>query len=145
VANLGTLNLLTLLNFMLRLSKKTDYAIVAVSHLQKQRQPASAREIAAQYGLPAQLVANVLKTLSSNGILQSKRGAAGGYELSKEPDRITVGDVIRAIEGPWQFSDCSSIEKNCQAAGNCPAKTTVISINKKIESFMDNLTLTDIL
>lgn len=129
---------------MLRLSKKTDYAIVALSHLQKHGQPASAREISAHYGLPPQLVANVLKILTSNGILQSKRGATGGYELGKEPGSISIGDIIRAVEGPWLLSGCSGLEEDCQAAGNCPAKTTIVSIHRKIESFVDNLTLTDI-
>ncbi len=130
---------------MLRLSKKADYAIVALSHLQATQIPASARIIADRYHLSAQMLANVLKMLANTGILNSKRGAAGGYTLGKDPDQIFIGDVIDVIDGPMHISDCANVSAKCDAEYSCPAKVPMMMIHQKIKDFVDNLTLKDIL
>ena len=129
---------------MFRLSKKADYAIVALSHLHATSKPTSAKAIAASYDLSSQMLANVLKALAGAGILESKRGVAGGYVLGKDPKAITIGEVIDVIDGPSTFSDCTDISKNCRAAQLCPAKKPVVMIHKKIKTFVDNISLLDI-
>jgi len=129
---------------MLKLSKKADYAIVALSHLNATREPASAKEIAQCYNLSAQMLANVLKTLTHSGLLSSKRGVAGGYALGRSPKHIYLGEVIDAIDGRQSLSDCASLDKSCSAEQNCPAKSPILMIHKKIKQFMDSLTLADI-
>ena len=129
---------------MFRLSKKADYAIVALSHLHATQKPTSAKAIASSYDLSAQMLANVLKSLTSAGILESKRGVAGGYILGKDPGNITVGEVIDVIDGPSSFSDCTDISKTCRADRLCPAKKPVILIHKRIKYFMDSISLQDI-
>ena len=129
---------------MFKFSRKADYAIVALSHLQAQGKPASAREIAKTYGLSAQMLANVLKSLATAGILSSKRGVAGGYSLGKTPDRITIGEVIHVIDGAVRISDCTSSSHSCTAEENCPAKAPMIMIHDKIKNFVDGLSLADI-
>ncbi|OGG96434.1 MAG: hypothetical protein A2508_00725 [Candidatus Lambdaproteobacteria bacterium RIFOXYD12_FULL_49_8] len=129
---------------MLKLSKKADYALVALSHLQATELPASAKEIADRYNLSAQMLANVLKTLTQSGLLASKRGAMGGYALGKRPEHIFLGEVIDAIDGRQSLSDCTSLDKRCSAETNCPAKSPILMIHKKIKQFIDSLTLADI-
>lgn len=129
---------------MLRFSKKTDYAIVALSHLQTTGEPASAKAIASTYNLSSQMLANVLKSLAASGVLNSKRGVTGGYTLGKDPDEIYIGQVIDIIDGPVQISDCVDLNKNCMAESCCPAKVPMMMIHQKIKNFMDNLTLSDI-
>lgn len=129
---------------MLKLSKKADYALVALSHLQSHHGPASAKEIAQVYNLSPQMLANVLKRLAHSGMLNSKRGVTGGYALGRKPTDICLGEVIDVIDGKQALSDCTSFEKDCSAEPNCPVKSPITLIQKKIKHFIDNLTLADI-
>jgi len=86
---------------MLRLSKKADYALMAMKHLAQKRDisSTSAREIAEQYDIPIELMAKVLQRLVRMRLLASTQGTRGGYMLSRPPTTISVADVIEAIDG----------------------------------------------
>jgi len=129
---------------MLKLSKKADYALVALSHLHAHHGSASVNEIAQSYHLSPQMLANVLKVLANSGVLASKRGTSGGYALGRQPGQIFVGEVIDLIDGKQSLSDCASVDKGCDAESNCPAKRPLLMIHLKIKHFIDNLTLADI-
>ena len=88
---------------MFRLSKKSDYGLIALKHLaQHAEESVSAREIAAQYHIPAELLAKVLQRLARKGLLVSQQGTNGGYVLAKDPATISIVDVVEALEGPIQ-------------------------------------------
>ncbi|MDT8445948.1 MAG: Rrf2 family transcriptional regulator [bacterium] len=129
---------------MLKLSKKADYALVALSHLQSHAGSASAKEIADFYNLSPQMLANVLKRLAATGMLLSKRGVAGGYALGRHPQQIFLGEVIDVIDGKQALSDCTSFDKDCSAEPNCPVKSPISLIHNKIKHYIDSLTLADI-
>ena len=97
---------------MLRLSKKADYALMAMKHLalRGDRGSSSAREIAEQYDIPIELLAKVLQRLVRRGLLASQQGTRGGYQLARGPIQISVADVIQAIDGPVTVTACSSEE-----------------------------------
>src|ERR1044072_1301189 len=89
---------------MLRLSKKADYALIAMKHLALNRDAAvsvSAREIAEQYDIPIELMAKVLQRLVRSGLLISTQGPRGGYTLRRPAASISVADVIQSIDGPF--------------------------------------------
>ena len=76
---------------MFRLSKKSDYGLIALKHLaQHNEESISAREIAAQYHIPAELLAKVLQRLVRKGLLVSQQGINGGYVLAKDPTTISI-------------------------------------------------------
>ena len=81
---------------------KEDYGIRAAVDLAMHRSesPIQAKEIAERQSIPEQFLEQVLASLRRSGIVRSIRGPAGGYELADEPERISVGDVLRAISGP---------------------------------------------
>src|SRR5207247_4803067 len=85
---------------MLRLSKKADYALMAMKHLalHGDQGSSSAREIAALYNIPIELMAKVLQRLVRRGLLASHQGTHGGYQLARLPAQISVADVIQANE-----------------------------------------------
>src|SRR5438105_9981240 len=95
---------------MLRLSKKADYALIAMKHLalRGDRGSSSAREIAELYAVPIELMAKVLQRLVRRGLLASHQGTRGGYQLVRVASKISVADVIQAIEGPVQVTACST-------------------------------------
>ena len=106
---------------MLRLSKKADYALIAMKHLalRGDRGSSSAREIAGLYNIPIELMAKVLQRLVRRGLLASQHGTRGGYQLARAPLHITVADVIQAIEGPVTVTACSTDEGQCEQFSKC--------------------------
>src|SRR5260221_10837611 len=101
---------------MLRFSKKADYALMAMKHLavRGDRASSSAREIAALYNIPIELMAKVLQRLVRRGLLASHQGTRGGYQLARRPAQISVADVIQAIEGPVTVTACSTDDGQCE-------------------------------
>ena len=92
---------------MFRLSKKSDYGLIAMKHLAlHSEESVSAREIAAQYHIPAELLAKVLQQLARKGLLVSQQGMNGGYVLARDPARISIVDVVEALEGPISITPC---------------------------------------
>ena len=85
---------------MLRLSKKTDYAIILLTHLGEEEVPVSAQEVATRYKLPYPMVANILKQLVSSGLIESIRGKHGGYVLAKLTDEINLAEIIMVTDSP---------------------------------------------
>ncbi len=96
---------------MLRLTKKADYGLMALKYLAEQTaaqragssptHPAqSAKEIADAYHIPSQLLAKILQTLARAGLLVSHAGTNGGYALARPANKISLGSIIRAVDGP---------------------------------------------
>jgi Rrf2 family protein len=81
---------------------KTEYACIAVlelAHSHDRREPVRIRDIAQRHGIPSRFLVQILLQLKGAGLVQSTRGAAGGYQLAKSPDDITLLDVMSVIEG----------------------------------------------
>src|SRR2546423_14190912 len=106
---------------MLKLSKKADYALIAIKHLARQQaqRASSAHEIAQEYSISATLMAKVLQTLARNGLVNARHGAAGGDQFAKPPEQISALGVIFAIEGPGVSTSCVSSHGACGATQRC--------------------------
>src|SRR5919201_445368 len=94
---------------MLRLSKKTDYGLMAMVHLaaHEDQGAASARDIAEQYDIPLELLAKVLQQLMRKGLLRSLHGTRGGYRLARPASAVSVAEVIEALDGPLGITQCA--------------------------------------
>ncbi|MBF0350432.1 MAG: Rrf2 family transcriptional regulator [SAR324 cluster bacterium] len=125
---------------MLKLSKKVDYAIILLIHLGKSGNPVSAQEIAGMYQLPGPMIANILKQLASNQMIQSRRGQQGGYLLNKLPEEITLVDVIQSIDGNFNLVECAD-DGGCRISGNCPTKGPLAALHNQLKQFMETITL----
>ncbi len=97
---------------MLCLSKKTEYALVALAHLAEGGRIASAREIAHEHGLPQALLMNILKGLQGHGLLASTRGVKGGYRLARDLAAVSLYDFVAMVECAAQAGgeDCGCME-----------------------------------
>jgi Rrf2 family protein len=129
---------------MLRLSKKIDYGLILLRDLCQGQTALSAREIAEKYRLPASMAANILKALASAGILTSQRGALGGYVLSRHPGRISLAEIVEALEGPFLLVDCVSDDACCQFSPVCPTHDPMQAVHRKFKEFMMRLSLEEI-
>src|SRR2546427_11842215 len=109
---------------MFKLSKKADYGLIAVKHLATHRNALaySAAEIADQYGISGTLMAKVLQKLAREGVLQARHGAAGGYQLARDPEQISALDVISAIDGPVLITSCVTNHGNTDAPPSCSVR-----------------------
>src|SRR2546428_11831284 len=116
---------------MFRLSKKSDYGLIALRHLaQHHEESVSTREIAAQYHIPAELLAKVLQRLARKGLLVSQQGTNGGDVLAKDPATISIVDVVEALEGPIFITPCERGEE-CEELQMCSGRDSVLKINAK--------------
>ena len=128
---------------MLRLSKKADYALMAMKHLAQNAgaTSTSAREIAEQYDIPIELLAKVLQRLVRTGLLVSTQGTRGGYTLSRQPKLISIADVIQAIDGPLTVTACTTEKNDCEQYSKCSVRDPLWQIRERIVAALGTVTL----
>lgn len=132
---------------MLRLSKKADYALIAMRHLAAQQvdhAASSAREIAQQYDIPMELLAKVLQRLVRRGLLTSLQGTRGGYRLAHPATSISVADVIQAIDGPLTMTACSVDDQKCEQFSACNVRDPLWRIKDRIVTALANCSVYDL-
>src|SRR4029077_9576175 len=131
---------------MLRLSKKADYALIAMKHLalRGDHGSSSAREIAALYDIPIELMAKVLQRLVRRGLLASQQGTRGGYQLARLPTLISVADVIQAIDGPVTVTACSTKEGRCEKFAKCTVRDPLWRVRERILSALGECTIAEL-
>ena len=130
---------------MLKLSKKTDYAIVLLTHLGGTSKPVSAQDAAEFFSLPYPMVANILKSLVNSGIIISSRGKKGGYLLSRQAEDISLYEIIEATDNPFNLVDCCKDECNCMVHRQCPTKNSLYGLHLRIKRFFEKTTLLTII
>src|SRR5690348_15974620 len=131
---------------MLRLSKKADYALMAMKHLAQKRDVSStsAREIAEQYDIPIELMAKVLQRLVRMGLLASTQGTRGGYQLGRSATNISVAEVIEAIDGPFIVTACSTDKHDCEQFNKCSIRDPLWQIRERIAAALETVTIAEI-
>ena len=133
---------------MLRLSKKADYALMAMKHLAVKTETAasstSAREIAEQYDIPIELMAKVLQRLARSGLLTSHQGTRGGYTLARPTAAISVADIIQAIDGPLTVTACSTEDEQCEQFTKCNVRDPLWRIKDRILAALSTCSLAEI-
>jgi Rrf2 family protein len=119
---------------MLRLSKKTDYALLAMRHLaaNSDRGAVSARELAETYDIPPELLAKVLQKLVRGRLLESQQGLRGGYALARPASTMSVADVIQTVDGPLMVTACSEEDHSCGQYAKCNIRDPLWRIKDRI-------------
>jgi FeS assembly SUF system regulator len=130
---------------MLRLSKKADYALIAMKHLalREGQGSASAREIAEQFSIPVELMAKVLQRLARRGLLSSQQGTRGGYQLTRDSETISVADVIQAIDGPLTVTACSAHNDRCGQFATCNIRDPLWKIRELIVTALSTCSVSE--
>jgi Rrf2 family protein len=134
--------------FMLRLSKKVEYALIAMMHMSSRgtNRLTTARELSLAYHIPSELMGKVLQNLSKKGLITSVQGIKGGYKLNKPLKSITLKEILQALEGPFKIVNCMN-KKNetfCDQHLNCTIKNPMGIIQSRIEKMFDELNLQEI-
>lgn len=129
---------------MLRISKMTDYAIIVLGQMARNygRTYASA-ELAEAAGVAPPTVSKILKSLTRAEVLKSTRGARGGYELARPPEKTSIAHIIHALEGPIAITECGLEHDSCDQSTFCKLKTNWHVINHAINNALEAVTLAD--
>lgn len=140
---------------MLRLTKRTEYGLIALVHMAElaEARPAgaedeviSARAIGDIFPVPKRMLAEALKHLQQGGILESTRGVRGGYRLSRPADQISLGEIVSALEGPPTLTSCAgmgaaSSDGGCDVEPVCPIRSPLARLRTGIWTLFEGVTL----
>ena len=130
---------------MIRMTRLTDYGIMLLTLFARDaKHPMkSARDLSQQAKLPLPTVSKILKLLAKHGLLVAHRGVRGGFTLSRTPDRITMAEVIGALEGPIGMTDCCAPPSDCGIEKSCIVKSNWMKINRVVLEALDRITLAE--
>ena len=129
---------------MLRVSKKIDYALIAMHYIafMENDQVVNTKAIAEKYNIPLELLAKILQKLAKKGLVISHNGPKGGYLLAKDPAEISIGEVMEAIEGPIGIAECYHESENlCSQQAHCNIRTPMGVIQMKIIDLLKSISL----
>ncbi len=128
---------------MIKLSKLSDYGVVLMTELSRRRDQGcrTARDLSAELGLPQPTVSKLLKLLAKGGLLQSQRGAKGGYSLARQPEAIDLAQILVALEGPVSMTAC--VDGDCEHVDACGASDSWHWINQRVIDALREVTLAD--
>jgi FeS assembly SUF system regulator len=130
---------------MIRITRQTDYGILLLSQMASAPpgEVHTAKNAAHQSKLPLPMASKILKALAKGGLLVSHRGVKGGYQLASAADRISIADVIQALEGPIGITECSYNPGRCEQEGTCPVQTNWKRISVAMRDALDRIPLSE--
>ncbi|NLO89966.1 MAG: Rrf2 family transcriptional regulator [Clostridia bacterium] len=133
---------------MFRISTKGSYGLRAVLDLAGNSggRPVPLKEIAKRQEISEGYLEQLLTTLRKAGIVKSVRGQRGGFVLAKSPRDITVGDIIRILEGPIAPMDCVQDDSHvsCEQISSCVLRLVWLRLKENIQEAVDSITIEDL-
>jgi Rrf2 family protein len=129
-----------------RVSAKADYAVRAMLELTdaSSDEPAKGEAVSEAQEIPARFLENILSELRQQGLVQSCRGADGGYWLARPADQITIAEVIRAVEGPLATVRGEGPEEVRYQGVAAPLQQVWVALRTNIRSVLETVTLADV-
>jgi len=132
----------------MRISTRGDYATRALQDLalHYDQGPIAIERVAARQGLPVRYLEQLLLTLKRAGFLLSKRGVNGGYSLAKPPARITLGEILRTVDGPIEAIYCldQPPREECARESDCVLRDVWSEVGRAVSAIVDHTTLQDL-
>ena len=135
---------------MLSMTKRADYALLALSYLASQVEAGEHRlvntkEIAEQFELPVELLAKLLQILAKNGLVASHPGPTGGYRLLRSAKDISVAEVVTLIDGPVSMLHCSNGQDGaCKQYDRCTIRDPLAEIELRVKALLENISIAEI-
>lgn len=131
----------------MRFSTKEQYALRALVELARYhgQGPIPLRQVAASEGISLAYLEQIVSTLREAGLLKSRRGVYGGYSLTRMPNQITVGDILRVLEGSIVPVPCVSDEGSCMRETDCATRIVWERVRSSLVETLDGITLHDLI
>ena len=126
---------------MLKLTKKADYALMAMKHLAEHPTGSarSAKDVADAFSIPPEALAKILQRLAKAGLLHSQHGINGGYTLARPAATISAFEVIQAIDGPFFITSCVTVRGECDQSDRCNIREPLRKVNESIEAVLKRI------
>src|SRR5271165_2842331 len=126
---------------MLKLTKKADYALMAMKHLAEHSSGTSrsAKDVADAFSIPPEALAKILQRLTKAGLLHSQHGINGGYTLARPSHTISAFEVIQAIDGPLFITSCITVRGECGQTDRCNIREPLRKVNESIEAVLKRI------
>jgi Rrf2 family protein len=133
----------------MRISRKAEYALRALVALARHGRPLLIGELSRVENIPVKFLEQILLALRNDGLLVSKRGVGGGYALKVPPDRIKVGAVIRALDGPVAVLPCAAVTGDdvpcsCPDPRTCPIRLFARRVTDELEEMLNGRTIDEL-
>lgn len=133
----------------MKLSTKSRYGLRALIDLalNSQTDPVSISSIAARQGISDSYLEQLIGKLKKAGLVDSVRGVQGGYRLSRPPEEISVGEVLRVLEGDMTPAECTGLSEGsgCEHAHMCTTKYVWKKINDSVQDTVDNIYINELM
>ena len=131
---------------MLRFTKRADYGLMAIHYIASHGEDGavSAKRIAEEFYIPQERLAKILQRLAKKKLITSHNGPKGGYVLTRAPEEITIGQVVRALEGPVRIVSCMVENDDCPQFSRCSLRGPVQKIQASISAVLDTMTLAEL-
>ena len=131
---------------MLRFTKRADYGLMAIHYIaiHDDGGAVSAKRISDEFHIPSELLAKILQRLAKQKLIVSHNGPKGGYALARRPAEISVGEVVRALEGPINIVSCLEASSECPQMANCNLRRPVQKIQAAITQVLDTMSLSEL-
>jgi Rrf2 family protein len=132
---------------MVRISRAAEHALVAIKHMSLHPDDlVTARSLSREYDLPAGAIAKTLQRLAAAHIVESEKGAHGGYRLYAALDRLSFLDLTEAVDGPLRFAACEqNSEGTCSRGSKCTVSGPVHEIAARIADLLSATRVDDVL
>lgn len=132
----------------MKLSTKGEYATRAILYLSQRYGQGAVQihEISKHQGIPIKYLEHILLTVKNAGLLRSKKGVKGGYYLARSPEEITLGEVVRVMDGPLAPIKCvsTSFYERCPEEVHCGIRNVWLEVRNAVANILDNTTFADL-
>ncbi len=129
---------------MLKLTRKLEYALIALRHMQMKGDVlSSTKEIADMYAIPRELLAKTLQQMAQLKYIDAVQGPKGGYRIDKVLAKVNLTQFVEEMEGPLEMVECN-INSDCIQMNTCNIRMPINKINQNIRSIFKNINITDI-
>jgi Rrf2 family protein len=131
----------------MQLTKGVEYGIEGILYLARQDRagPALIREVSRATAIPETFLSKIFQKLATKGLLRSRRGFRGGFRLARPAGRITLREIVEALQGPIEFHRCLDHLKARGRQHRCHVRRVFRKVQHKVASILENTTLEDIL
>jgi Rrf2 family protein len=132
----------------MRFSKKAEYGLRALATMARGKKSWSIQELSAAERIPVKFLEQILLILRHAGVLTSKRGVGGGYSLARPAGRISVGEIVRSLDGPIALVPCAAEQPteacSCPDPLTCPVRLIMTSLRQDLAAWLDERSLDDL-
>lgn len=132
---------------MNKINRKVEYALMSLKYMVRKSpgEKTTAKEVSENFGTPFDVTARVMQALAHRGLLHSEQGAAGGYLIKKDLNRVSLLELMEMIDGPTKLVKCFQKGSSCEIKSQCNIISPLQNLNQKFKNFYQSVTLNELL